>query len=139
VPVPAYAAAMASNKVEFLEGIYKSWGAGDFRRDPRLPDEFTLVMHAPVPDAGTYAGRDRVAAYMAQFLEPWAQLTIAALEMTERDDTVLVRVLQTGVGDTSGVSAGQQMWNLWTFAEGEPVQMEAFSEEAPAREKFEQA
>jgi ketosteroid isomerase-like protein len=131
-------AAMPSENLELLARIYEAWGAGDFRRDPSLPDEFTLVMHASVPDAGTYAGRDRVAYYMEQFLQPWERLTIAAEEMTERGDKVLVQVLQTGVGGTSGITAGQQMFNLWTFAEGKPVQMEAFSEEAPAREKFEQ-
>jgi ketosteroid isomerase-like protein len=130
---------MASEKVEFLERIYESWGAGDFRRDPSLPDEFTLVMHASVPETGTYAGREGVAAYMAQFLEPWARLTIVALEMTEVNDNVLVKVLQTGVGDVSGASAGQEMWNLWTFAGEQPVQMQAFADEAPARAKLEGA
>ena len=119
-------ASMGSENVELLERIYERWGAGDFRRDPSLPDEFTLVMHASVPDTGTYAGRDRVAYYMEQFLQPWARLTIAAEEMTEG-------------GDTSGITAAQQMFNLWTFAEAEPVRMEAFSEEAAARKKFEQA
>jgi ketosteroid isomerase-like protein len=132
-------ASMGSENVELLERIYERWGAGDFRRDPILPDEFTLVMHASVPDTGTYAGRDRVAYYMEQFLQPWARLTIAAEEMTEGGDKVLVQVLQTGVGDTSGITAAQQMFNLWTFAEAEPVRMEAFSEEAAARKKFEQA
>ena len=132
-------AAMPSDKVEFLERIYEAWGVGDFRRDPGLPDEFTLVMHSSVPEAGTYAGREHVARYMKQFLQPWERLTIVAEEMTERGDKVLVRVLQTGIGGTSGATAAQQLFNLWTFEANQPFQMKAFTDEAAARSEFDES
>ena len=127
---------MASEKLEFLERIYEAWGAGDFHRDPGLPDGFTLVMHSSVPDEGTYAGRERVAYYMEHFLQPWEKLTIEAEEMTEQGDKVLVQVLQTGIGGSSGATAGQHLFNLWTFSDGVPVEMKAFSQETPARKEF---
>lgn len=123
---------MPSENAKLLERIYASWGSGDFRRDSSLVDEFTLVMGPDVADTGTYAGRDRVAAYMANLLEPWDRFTIVAKEMTERDDKVLVRVLQSGAGSSSGIATELRLFNLWTFEEGAPVQMKALQDETVA-------
>ena len=129
---------MASEKVELLERIYARWGSGDFSRDPALPEEFTIVLAPEIPETGTYAGSEQVAAYMAQFLEPWDPLTITAQEMIEQGDKVLVRVVQRGIGSASGADAAQEMVNLWTFSAGAPVRMWVTVDETAARAELEQ-
>ena len=130
---------MTSERVKLLERIYARWGAGDFSRDPDLPEDFTLIMSADIPETGTYAGREGVAGYMAQFLEPWDRLTITAQEMTERGDKVLVKVAQRGIGSASGADASQEMVNLWTFSGGAPVRMRVTLDEAAARSELERS
>ena len=125
--------AMASEKVEFLERIYARWCSGDFSRDPGLPEEFTLDLAPEIPESGVYSGSEQVAAYMAQFLEPWDPLTITPQEMTEQGDKVLVKVVQRGIGSSSGADAAQEMINLWTFDGDTPVRMRVTLDEAAAR------
>jgi ketosteroid isomerase-like protein len=129
-------ASMSSQNLIALERIYSAWGDGEFQLDSLLPEDFTLVIGPDVPDTGTYAGHERVAGYMAQFLEPWERLTIAPEEMIEQGDRVLVRVLQSGAGRSSGIATELRLFNLWTFENGAPVQMEAFKDESLSKAEF---
>jgi ketosteroid isomerase-like protein len=128
---------MPSEKIELLERIYGRWSEADFGPDQSLGEEFTLIMGADIPETGTYAGRKQVAAYMAGFLEPWDRLTIVPEEMTERGDMVLVRVLQSAAGTSSGIATELRLFNLWTFQDGAPVRMEAFQDQGSVPAEFE--
>ena len=84
------------------------------------------------PDSGVHAGLDGVAAYMKAFLEPWERLTITAEELIDSDNRVLVRVLQSGTGVSSGVAVELRYFHLWTFDGARPVGMETIMHEADA-------
>jgi ketosteroid isomerase-like protein len=115
----------------------RALGAGDFLRDPSFAEEFTIKLGANFPDAGAHSGREGVAAYMRAFLEPWDRITITAEEMDDSGDLVLVRVLQSGIGASSGVEVELRYFHLWSFSDGRPVQMESVMHEPDARARLE--
>jgi ketosteroid isomerase-like protein len=129
--------AMASDNLELLKEVYECWRTGDFHTEQAYADGFTITMGRDFPDAGVHAGKDGTAAYMKGFLEPWKSLTIEAEGMTEFGDRVLVRVLQSGTGASSGIATELRYFQLWTFAEGKPVTMETVMHEGEARAKLE--
>jgi ketosteroid isomerase-like protein len=130
---------MSAENVELLSRVYEHWGAGDFRPDPSLGQDFTITMGPEFPDAGVHAGLEGVAAYMRAFLEPWEWITIAAEELVDSGDRVLVRVLQSGTGASSGVAVELRYFHLWSFTGGGPAGMETIMKEADARARLEGA
>ncbi len=127
---------MASENVELLQDVYERWGRGDFRTEAVLDQDFTITMGPDFPDSGVHAGREGVAAYMRNFLEPWERLTIEAEQMEASGDQVLVRVLQSGSGVSSGVAVELRYFQLWTFVDGRPVGMETVMHEADANARI---
>jgi ketosteroid isomerase-like protein len=127
---------MASEKVELLRVVYERWGRGDFKTEALYGDDFTITMGRDFPDTGVHAGQDGVAAYMKGFLEPWDRITIAAEEMDDSGEQVLVQVLQAGVGATSGIEVELRYFHLWSFSGGRPVAMETIMHEVEARARL---
>jgi ketosteroid isomerase-like protein len=123
---------VAAENVELLRRIYERWGAGDFRPDPSLGQDFTITMGPEFPDTGVHAGLEGVAAYMRAFLEPWEWITITAEELIDSGDLVLVRVLQSGTGASSGVAVELRYFHLWTFDGARAVGMETIMHETDA-------
>jgi ketosteroid isomerase-like protein len=125
-----------AENVELLREIYDRWGTGDFTPHPSLGEDFTITMGPDFPDAGVHAGLAGVAAYMRGFLEPWERVTIAAEELTDSGDLVLVRVLQSGTGESSGIAVEMRYFHLWSFSDARPLTMETIMHEAEARARL---
>jgi ketosteroid isomerase-like protein len=123
---------MSAENVELLREIYDRWGTGDFRPHPSLGQDFTITMGPDFPDSGVHAGLEGVAAYMRGFLEPWERVTIAAEEMTDSGDLVLVRVHQSGTGQSSGIAVEMHYFQLWSFSGTRPLAMETIMHKAEA-------
>ena len=121
--------------VHTLRAIYDGWREGDFnaRLDLFEPDA-VLVINPEFPDAGTYAGRDEIARYMRQFLEPWVRLTIEPGEVVTGDDAVIVGVNQVGTGRESGVATELGYFQVWTLRGDKVVRLELIRERADALE-----
>ena len=125
---------MASENVEYLNGIYERWSQGDFRTP--IAEEFVLDMGPDLPDAGRYEGPEGVATYTRGFLEPWERITISAEKMIDREDSVLVRVHQVGTGMISGVETEQRYFHLWTFKGSVPIRMQTTLDESEAMSRL---
>jgi ketosteroid isomerase-like protein len=120
--------------VEALDSVYESWGQGDFRSTADLFDRHVLfLMGDGLPDSGTYLGVERLAEYMRGFLEPWARITIEAEEVAEAGDSVVVAVVQRGVGHGSGAATELRYFHVWTFRGGRVIRLETFRDRAEAR------
>jgi ketosteroid isomerase-like protein len=130
---------MSAENLELLRRVYDRWGGGDFHPDPAFAEEFAITIAVDFPDAGTHAGPEGVAAYMKGFLEPWERLTISAEEMIDSADRVLVRVLQSGTGISSGIAVELRYFHLWSFEGGRPTGMESIMREDEARARLEPA
>jgi len=116
---------MSEENVEAVRGVYERWAEGDLGAGVELFDpEVEFVLSVEFPDTGTYHGPEAIESWMRQFLEPWERLTIAAEELTASGDTVIARVLQSGVGAGSGVPASVRYVQVWRFREGRVVRLE---------------
>jgi ketosteroid isomerase-like protein len=130
---------MSAENVELLSEIYKRWAQGDFAPEPTFLEDMTLALSPDFPDSGEHTGPEGIAAYMKGFLEPWDRLTITAEELIDSENRVLVRVLQSGTGTSSGVAVELRYFHLWTFDGARPVRMELVMQEADARARLERA
>jgi ketosteroid isomerase-like protein len=128
---------MSAENLALLRGIYDRWAIGDFKTEDRVDPSFSLTMGPDFPDTGVHAGREGLAAYMKGFLEPWERITIEAEEMIDSGDRVLVRVLQAGTGNSSGIPVELRYFQLWTFEGPTPVAMETIMHEPDARARLE--
>jgi ketosteroid isomerase-like protein len=127
---------MSADNVELLREIYERWGTGDFKPHPSLGQDFTIIMGPDFPDTGVHAGLEGVAAYMKAFLEPWERVTIEAEELIDSGDLVLVRVLQSGTGESSGIPVEMRYFHLWSFNGATPQGMETIMHEAEAQARL---
>jgi ketosteroid isomerase-like protein len=130
---------VSAQNVELLREIYERWARGDFAPEPSFSEEMTLALGPDFPDSGEHTGPEGIAAYMKGFLEPWDRLTITAEQLIDSENRVLVRVLQSGTGASSGVAVELRYFHLWTFDGARPVLMESIMEEADARARLERA
>jgi ketosteroid isomerase-like protein len=133
---------MSQENVEIVRRVYERYSEGDFRASADLLDpRVTLVLaHASdwgpeTPEAGIYVGAEAVAAYTRDYLlKPWEDFKMKAEELVEAGDSVLVRVLQSGVGRTSGAPAELRYFTLWSFRGPKVIRIESFRERATALE-----
>jgi ketosteroid isomerase-like protein len=123
---------MSAENLALLRRIYERWAGADFGVELNSGADITFALGPEFPDAGEHVGAEGVAAYMRSFLEPWDRLTIEAEEMIDGGSKVLVRVLQSGTGTSSGVGVELRYFHLWIFEDSRLVRLEAIMEEADA-------
>jgi ketosteroid isomerase-like protein len=128
---------MSAENLELVREIYERWAQGDFKTEATYSEEMELELGPEFPDAGVHSGLEGIAAYMRGFLQPWSRITIAAEELTERENRVLARVLQEGVGESSGIAVELRYFQLWTFDGAKPVRLESIKEETAAHSQLE--
>jgi len=125
---------VSGENVEAVREIYERWSEGDFHTTGALDPHVVFVLRPEFPDAGAHLGTEGVAAYMQHFLEPWAHVTIEAEELIEAGDSVLVAMIQRGVGESSGAATEFRYFQLWTFRGGKAIRLECIRDRAEALE-----
>ncbi len=126
---------MSQENVEALRRVYEGWERGDFTTSESLMEKnIVLVLRPSFPTEGVWVGLDGVKKHTAQVLDAWESLTMAAESYTEAGDSVLVRVLQRGVGAGSGASTEMRYFQLWSFRAGKAIRLEVIADEAEALE-----
>jgi uncharacterized protein len=124
---------MSAENVEAVRSVYERWGNGDFSASVPLFDEHVLFLLGPeFPDAGTYVGPEAVAEYTRGLLEAWTRFTLEAEEIIDAGDSVVVGVLQSGVGGSSGTPTEFRYFQVWSFRGPKAIRLEAFRERADA-------
>ena len=112
---------MSQENVELVRAAWDAWARGDM--DAALsvftPDAEWDVTRSDIPDLGVYRGPEGVLA----FFRDWQEQTfddyraVAEEFIAAGDETVLVRVLQSGIGRLSGIPLDDddphaQLWHL---------------------------
>jgi ketosteroid isomerase-like protein len=128
---------MSEENLKLVRGIYERWAQGDFKTHATYPEDMELELGPEFPDAGVHSGLDGIAAYMRGFLQPWSRLTIAAEELTDCENRVLAKVLQAGVGESSGIPVELRYFQLWTFDGDTPARLESMMREDEAQDRLE--
>jgi ketosteroid isomerase-like protein len=126
---------MSRDKAEIVRAIYERWGEGDFTANFDLLDSHIVFVLPPgFPDTGTYLGKEAVAEYTREFLEPWTHITIAAEELLPAGDSVFASVLQSGTGDASGAATEFRYFQVWSFRGDKVIRLENFRDRGDALE-----
>ena len=126
---------MPDEHVDALRDVYARWGQGDFSASLDVADPLILFVLGPeFPDAGSYLGIEGLREYTRGFLEPWSRMTIEAEELTAAGDSVVVAVLQRGVGVESGIATDFRYFQVWSFRGARAIRLENFRERAEALE-----
>jgi ketosteroid isomerase-like protein len=127
---------MSQENVEALRAVYEEWAKGNFAAGGDLWDRRVLfIPMSDLPDVGDYLGPEGVTAFMGAFLQAWTNFTIAAEELIEARDSVVVVANQQGAGRESGIPAElPQQFHVWTFRGRAVIRFEAFQNRAEALE-----
>jgi ketosteroid isomerase-like protein len=88
---------MSQENVDTLRAVYDEWGRGHFRAGGELFDAHTVcVVDQESPEPGRYVGPAEIAAWMRVQLAHLETLTVAAQELIEAGDSVVVRGTPAG-------------------------------------------
>jgi ketosteroid isomerase-like protein len=71
---------------------------------------------------------------MRAYLDAWTDLTYAAEELIEAENSVVVAIYQRGVGRGSGAPTEWRAFHVWTFRGRSVIRLEAFPNRAKALE-----
>jgi ketosteroid isomerase-like protein len=130
---PRHTAEVSQESIELVQNVYARWGKGDFLGAADLFDpSFAYVISAGFPDNGTYAGLERVAAFLRDWLASWASVTMDAEEVLAAGERVVVAVRQESVGRGSGVRGEFRYFHVWTFRGKRAVRLDAVRDRAEA-------
>ena len=120
-------------ELETIAGVYRRWSDGDFRAgEELLGDEVVFIADDPVLGRVTFHGPIEVTAYMREFINAWQSVRHVAEEFVEYPDHVLVAARQIGVGKGSGAEVEDEVFAVWTFADGKVVRLEHFRDRGAA-------
>ena len=126
---------MSQENVATVGRIFEGWAAGNFRVGAEYFDEHVvLVVRPEFAEPGVALGTDGVREYMHRFLENWERTTFEAEQMKAVGDTVLVRLVQRGIGRASGAAGEVRFFMLLTFRGGKIVRFETVLHERQALE-----
>jgi ketosteroid isomerase-like protein len=127
---------MSRENVETVRAVYERWSQGDFRSPADLFDPLVLfVLSVGFPEAGTYVGLDRLAEYTRGLLSAWDRFSIEAEEvLADTDDSVVVAVVQRGVGGGSGAAAELRYFQVWSFRGPRVIRLEMVRDRGEALE-----
>jgi ketosteroid isomerase-like protein len=126
---------MESREVETLRGAYEGWNRGDIESilaasDPDVVFRMSGLFPGLEP---VYRGYEGVRMFWDQFRETWQQISIEPEEIVQRGDLVLALFRFRGIG-RDGIEVERPFAHLWTTREGRFVEMQAYADQAIARE-----
>src|SRR5215212_8784628 len=127
------ARALSQENVNAVRAVYEEWEKGNFRAGVDLYDPLVLFIPlADFPAAGHYLGTDGVSEFMRGFLAAWTNLTMAAEDVIEAGDSVVVTTRWRGVGKESGARTEKRVFDVWTFRGRAVVRVQFFPDRADA-------
>ena len=85
-------------------------------------------------EMGRYLGTEGIGEFTRGYLDAWTNLTFAAEELIEAENSVVVAVQQRGVGTGSGAPTAWRGFHVWTFRGPSVIRLEVFPSRAEALE-----
>jgi ketosteroid isomerase-like protein len=122
---------MSQANVEIVRRVFEAWDSGDLAGGLASFDD-GLVIHPIIgPD---WHGPEGVIGMAADWIEGLAEWSMTADEFEDAGDRVVVRVHQTGLGETSGVPVESDYWFAFTLSGGKIVRWDMYAKRAEALE-----
>jgi ketosteroid isomerase-like protein len=102
------------DRLAAVREVYEEWARGNYRAGIELYDpEMVLVVHNPIPDAGTYDGLKGLQNYMRRFLDTWSDYEIQATQIEAEEERIVVHVHHGGRASHAWVE--MDYVTVWTF------------------------
>jgi ketosteroid isomerase-like protein len=124
---------MSEAIIATLERVYADWARGDFTHVEVFAPDIEFVYSSDFPDPAVFRGVDGMAEGWGRWLREWHDVRMAAERFVDLDPLVLVDILLSGTGKSSGAPLQVPAANLWTFRAGKAVRLEAFAGRETAR------
>jgi uncharacterized protein len=126
--------AAVDTEVARLKKAYAALGEGD--------ESAALAMLAPdcewresaeLPGVEVVRGRDQIALFLADFLEPWERFEQVVEDVVVEGDRIGLVIHLTAVGRASVLELDTRYAHVWTMRDGLGVQVDAYRDPAAAR------
>ena len=123
---------MSGENVEIVCRAYEAWaGDGDLATSLTAFDDSVLIRPIIGPE---WQGPEGLVAMAADWIEDLTDWSMSAEEFIDGGGQVVVKVHQTGVGETSGVPVESDYWFVNTLRAGKIVGLEIFADRDAALE-----
>lgn len=126
---------MSQANVEKVRALYAEWGRGNLVPGADIYDRYlTFIPLEDTAETGLYIGAEGVGQFMRAWMQSWSQLTVAAEEILEAGDHVVIETHQRGVGKESGLPGELTLYAVWSFRGGTVIRIEHFRSREEALE-----
>jgi ketosteroid isomerase-like protein len=128
-----------NSQLDFLRGVYEAWNAAGPSAPEAIASDYfhpdiEFVEAEAIPGAGTYRGRDAVAALLRDRFDVLTTVRMENVELQAVDDErVFASMRARGRGAGSGADVSVPLWHLLTIEDEWIVRIEEFVDEAAAR------
>ena len=85
-----------------------------------------MAESAELPDAHALRGRDEVARFLREFLEPWERFEQKIEDVVVEGDRIGLSIHLTAVGRASGVELDTRYAHVWTMRDGLGIRVDAY-------------
>jgi ketosteroid isomerase-like protein len=115
---------LGSANLELVQSIYAAWERGDFRDADWAHPEIEFAF-ADGPEPGRWTGREEMSKRYGQWLSGWKDFRAAPEQyLLVDDDRILVFVINSGYGRTSGVEFEQRsVANFFEIRDGKVTKL----------------
>ena len=90
--------------------------------------EVVFVDIPELPDGGEHRGREAAVRHIEEFFATWTDTKVEVRETVEEGDRVAIRVVFSGKGRSSGVTAELEIWHVGIYRGDRAVRVEAYTE-----------
>jgi ketosteroid isomerase-like protein len=116
---------MSRENVELVRRGFEAWEGGDLTGVLGLmSDEFVMRRHAPLPDPGTWPGREGLLDVAVDWGESFGEYTVRGEEFIDKGSHVIVRVFLEGRGADSGAPVTGVFWWVVEVRDGQAIALD---------------
>ena len=117
-----------------LRHAYSALGRGDESAAlGMLAEDCEWRESAELPDATALCGRDEVARFLREFLEPWERFEQTIEEVVVEGDRIGLAIHLTAVGRASGVELDTRYAHVWTMRDRLGIRVDAYRDPEAVR------
>ncbi len=122
---------MSQKNVEVVRRVWETWERGDLTGWLDLISDDLVTCRVGLDNA-TFHGKEGFLEQASEWIEGFAEWSVAAEEFLDAGDQVVVRNQQTARGDASGVPIEMGFWFVHTVRQGKIVRVDMFVNEREA-------
>ena len=124
---------MEGSDVDALRRSYEALNEGDIEACLAVLAPDAVWRESPeLPGATEIRGREEIRRFLGEFLEPWAEIHQEIEDVRVEGDRIAMLIRLHAVGRESGVEVTTRYAHLWTFRNGQGVDVDAYRDQEDA-------